>query len=441
MTAGEPPGLAVGGTPPNLPVESIPSGDRLREFSAVRREPEWMLRLRLKALERFRAEGVPASAGFLARVEFDRFLDPSTDRPDISKSADSASTTGFVALGESEAAYRAVRQDLDARGVRFLSTEAAVAEHPGLVREAFATAVRIEDGPFAAINAALWSGGSFVYVPPGVRVEVPLQAEIRDDYEGVEPFERHVVLADRGSEVTYIEGCSAPVYTPDRLHVSAIEVVVRPGALVRYIAIQNFAKEVDNLVTKRALVHDGGAIEWIDANLGSRHLWKVPAADLLGPDARAEILGFALAGRGQHVDAGGVVRHRAPRTQARIVQRAVARDGGQVRLHSEVLAQEGASRATSTIDWSTLLLDSKSRAATLPRIELDTADAEIAQEGVARSLNEEMLFYLTSRGVAHDEAIRMIVLGLAEVATKRIPFEFAIEVNRLIELDLGGAVG
>ncbi|HEY5605733.1 MAG TPA: Fe-S cluster assembly protein SufB [Thermoplasmata archaeon] len=441
MTAVERSRPRVGEHPAAVMIDSVPSADRVRDFSVRRREPEWMLRFRLKALERFRSEGVPAWAHFLNRVEFDRFLEPAPDRPLSTRPTDAALATGFAALGESEAAYRVVRQELETQGVHFLSTEAALAEHPDLFREVFTSAVAIDDNPLAALNAALWSGGSFVYVPPGVRVEAPLQAEIRADYGEVEPFERHLILADRGSEVTYIEGCSAPVYTPDELHVSAIEVVARPGARVRYIAIQNFSKKVDNLVTKRAVVQEGASVEWVDANLGARRMWKVPVADLVGPDASAEIIGFALAGKGQHVDVGGIVRHRAPRTRSRIVQRMVAREGGEATLHTDVEAAKGASGASSSIDWSTLLLDSLSRTETVPRIELDEADAEIAQEGVARTASEEMLFYLTSRGLTRDEAVRMIVLGLAEVATKRIPFEFAIEVNRIIELDLGEAIG
>lgn len=418
----------------------IPSADRLRDFSSARREPDWMFRLRLRALETFRSHGAPPWARFLDRIEFGRFLEPASEGLPSSRS-DPAIATGLAALEESEAAYRAVRHELETQGVRFLSTSAALAAHPDVVRDAFASTIPIDDDSVAALNAALWSGGSFVYVPPGVTVHVPLQAEIREDYAKVEPFERHIVVADRGSEVTYIEGCSAPVYTPDGLHVSAIEVVARAGARVRYIAIQNFSKQVDNLVTKRAVVHEGASVEWVDANLGSRRMRKIPVADLVGPGARAEIVGMALAGKDQRLDVGGIVHHRAPQTHARMVQRLVAHEGGDATLHTEVVAERGASGSSSSIDWSTLLLDPRSRAETLPRIELEQADAEITQEGLARTASEEMLFYLTSRGLTREEAIRLVVLGLAEAATTRIPFEFAIEVKRLLELDLGGGIG
>lgn len=419
-----------------------PTAELVRDLSRRRHEPDWMTRLRMRGLERLRSEGVPAWASFLREVDFEGMVEPERAESQTSFDAREPSLApGLGALGESEAAYRSVRQDLEAKGVRFLGLRAALETMPDLVKSHFGSVVSAEDNPVASLNAALWTGGSFLYVPPGVRVDVPLQAEIREDYAKVEPLERNVIVADRGAEVTYIEGCTAPVYTPDQLHVSVIEVVALPGSRVRYIALQNFSKQVDNLVTKRAHVHEGASLEWVDANLGSRRTWKIPRADLVGPRAAAECIGIALAGRGQHEDVGAEMVHLAPRTRSRIVNRGIVRGGGRASLRSRVRVAPGASGATSSVEWSSLMLDAESRAETAPTMELDEADAEITQDGSVRKVSDEILFYMASRGVTKDEALRMIVLGAAEVATKRIPFEYAIEVDRLIELELGGGVG
>src|SRR2546428_12174034 len=275
---------------------------------------------------------------------------------------------GLGALEESEAAYRTVRSDLESHGVVFRGLASAIAHDPNLVKAHYATAIPVDAHPIAALNAALWSGGSFLYVPVGVRVEIPLQAEIREDYVKVEPFERNVIVADRGADVTYIEGCTAPAYTPDQLHVSAIEVIAMPGSHVRYIALQNFAREVDNLVTKRALVHDAAAVEWVDANLGSRRTWKIPRADLLGPGASAEFVGVALAGKGQSEDVGAEMIHVAPPARSRIVNRGIVRGGGRTSLRSAVPVAPGATGVESSVEWSSLLIDAESRAETVPSI-------------------------------------------------------------------------
>ena len=419
-----------------------PSTDLIREFSKSRREPEWMLRLRLRALERLHTDGVPAWASFLRDVDFDGMVQAAgIPRASVAEVGEPGLLPGLGALEESEAAYRAVRNDLESRGVVFLGLASAVAHDPNLVKAHYATAIAVDAHPIAALNAVLWSGGSFLYVPAGVRVEIPLQAEIREDYAKVEPFERNVIVADRGADVTYIEGCTAPVYTPDQLHVSAIEVIAMPGSHVRYIALQNFAREVDNLVTKRARVHEGASVEWVDANLGSRRTWKIPRADLLGPGASAEFVGVALAGKGQHEDVGAEMVHHAPRTRSKIINRGIVQGGGRTTLHSAVRVEPGATGVESSVDWSSLMLDAESRAETAPSIELDEADAEITQEGSVRKVSDEMLFYMASRGVTKDEALRMVVLGTAEVVTKRIPIEYAVEVDRLIELELGGGIG
>ncbi|MGI0148657.1 MAG: SufD family Fe-S cluster assembly protein, partial [Thermoplasmata archaeon] len=282
-----------------VPIDG-PTEDLVRHLSARQAEPDWMLRQRLRARERLRSEGIPSWASFLRDVDLEGIVRVEEGPiPASSDAPDAALMAGSAALEASEEAYRQLRQDLMSRGVHFCGLRAALARMPDLVRTHFASVIASDDGPLSALIASLWTGGSFLYVPPHVTVDVPLQAEIREDYAGVEPFERNVIVADHGADVTYIEGCTAPVYTPDQLHISAIEVVAMPGSRVRYIALQNFSKEVDNLVTKRARVHEGATVEWVDVNLGSRRAWKIPRADLVGPDAAAEFVGVTLSGRGQ----------------------------------------------------------------------------------------------------------------------------------------------
>jgi len=418
-----------------------PTEDLVRQLSAGRGEPNWMLRQRLRGLDLVRSDGVPAWAGFLREIDFGAIV--SSDGPPAEANAprDSTVQPGLGALEESEEAYRAVRTDLESRGIRFYGLPTALPRIPDSLRTYLASVIPPDDDPIAALNAALWTEGSFLYVPPGVSVGIPLQAEIRADYTKVEPFERNVIVADRGAEVTYIEGCTAPVYTADELHLSAIEVVAMPGSRVRYIALQNFSKKVDNLVTKRAQVHDGASLEWVDVNLGSRRTWKVPRANLVGPGANADFIGVAFAGRGQHEDVGAEMVHLAPRTRSRIVNHGIVQKGGRATLRSGVRVATGATEAVSSVTWSSLMLDAESRAETNPSIEVDEADAEIGQEGKVRKVGEEMLFYMSSRGVPADEAIRMVVLGIASEATRRIPVEYAVEVDRLLELELSGGIG
>lgn len=419
-----------------------PGEDLVRDLSAGHAEPDWMLRQRLRGRDRLRSEGIPSWASFLRDVDLEGMVRSESPASSGSRdTADAALMPGFSALEASEEAYRNIRQDLAARGIRFMGLRGALSTMPDLVKTHFGSVVTADDGPFAALNTSLWTGGSFLYVPPGVTAEVPLQAEIREDYAGVEPFERHLIVADRGADLTYIEGCTAPVYTPDQLHVSAIELVAMPGSHVRYIALQNFSKEVDNLVTKHAQVHERASIEWVDVNLGSRRAWKVPRADLVGPGASAEFVGFSLVGSGQDANVGADMMHLAPRTRSRIRNHAVVHAGGRVALRSGVRVATDATAVSSAIEWSSLMLDADSRAQTVPVIEVDEADAEITQSGTVRRIGEEMLFYMSSRGVAEAEAKRMVVLGIAGMAAKRIPVEYAVEVDRLIEMELGGGIG
>ena len=424
-----------------VPMNLGPTEDLVRQLSTGRGEPNWMLRQRLRGLDLVRSDGVPAWAAFLREFNFGAIVPSDGSPAREGPSHDSTALPGLGALEASEEAYRTVRADLESRGIRFYGLSTALARIPDSLRTYLASVIPPDDDPIAALNAALWTEGSFLYVPPGVSVGIPLQAEIRDDYSKVEAFERNVIVADRGAEVTYIEGCTAPVYTPDQLHLSAIEVVAMPGSHVRYIALQNFSKEVDNLVTKRAQVHGGATLEWIDVNLGSRRTGKVPRANLFGPGAAAEFVGVAFAGKGQHQDVGAEMVHLAPRTHSRIVNHGIVQKGGRATLRSGIRVAAGATEVTSSVAWSSLMLDADSRAQTSPSIEVDEADAEIVQEGKVRKVGEEMLFYMSSRGVPADEATRMVVLGIASEATRRIPVEYAVEVDRLLELELEGGIG
>lgn len=418
-----------------------PSEGLVRSLSWSRREPEWLLRLRLRGLERLRSDGIPSWAAFLRDVDFDGMFDSGESGPPHVVDIGSALGPGLGALAASEQAYREVRKDLEARGIRFYGLSAALERMPDSVRTYLMSVIPPDDDPLGALNAALATEGSFVYVPPGVSVPIPLQAEIREDYAKVPPFERNLIVADRGSELTYIEGCTAPVYTPERLHVSATEVLAMPGSRVRYIALQNFSKEVDNLVTKRARVHEAAKMEWVDVNLGSRHTRKVPRTELFGPGSSADFTGVSFAGKGQREEVGAEMIHLAPRTRSRIANHGIVQKGGRVTLRSSVRVAMGATQVGSSIEWSSLMLDADSRVETVPTIEVDEADAEIAQEGKIRKVGEEMLFYMSSRGVPADEAVRLVVLGSAGIATSRIPIEYAVEIDRLLELELGGGIG
>ena len=402
-----------------VPMKVGPTEDLVRQLSTGRGEPDWMLRQRLRGLDLVRSDGVPAWAAFLREFNFGAIVPSDGSPAREGPSHDSTALPGLGALEASEEAYRAVRADLESRGIRFYGLSTALARIPDSLRTYLASVIPPDDDPIAALNAALWTEGSFLYVPPGVSVGIPLQAEIRDDYSKVEAFERNVIVAD----------------------LSAIEVVAMPGSHVRYIALQNFSKEVDNLVTKRAQVHGGATLEWIDVNLGSRRTWKVPRANLVGPGAAAEFVGVAFAGKGQHQDVGAEMVHLAPRTHSRIVNHGIVQKGGRATLRSGIRVAAGATEVTSSVTWSSLMLDAESRAQTSPSIEVDEADAEIVQEGTVRKVGEEMLFYMSSRGVPADEATRMVVLGIASEATRRIPVEYAVEVDRLLELELEGGIG
>ncbi len=351
----------------------------------------------------------------------------------------------FVAEGllvhNSEVVYHQIREDLQEKGVVFLDTDSGLREHEDLFREYFTTVIPAGDNKFASLNTAVWSGGSFIYVPPGVHVDIPLQAYFRINTENMGQFERTLIIADEGSSVHYVEGCTAPIYTSDSLHSAVVEIVVKPGARVRYTTIQNWSTNVYNLVTKRATCGAGATMEWVDGNIGSKVTMKYPAVYLLGRHAKGETLSIAFAGEGQHQDAGAKMVHAAPDTSSSIVSKSVARGGGRTSYRGLVQILEGATRSRSTVRCDALLVDTVSRSDTYPYVDVREDDVHMGHEATVSKVSEDQLFYLMSRGMTEEEAMAMIVRGFVEPIARELPMEYALELNRLIELQMEGAVG
>ncbi len=351
----------------------------------------------------------------------------------------------FVAEGlvvhNSEVVYHKIREDLEEQGVLFLDTDSGLRDHPELFREYFGSVIPVGDNKFAALNTAVWSGGSFIYVPPGVHVEIPLQAYFRINTENMGQFERTLIIADEGSSVHYVEGCTAPVYSSDSLHSAVVEIIVKKDARVRYTTIQNWSNNVYNLVTKRTAVHEGGRMEWIDGNIGSKVTMKYPACYLLGERAAGEVLSVAFAGEGQHQDAGAKMVHAAPHTSSTIVSKSVARGGGRTSYRGLVQVQEGAVGSKATVKCDALLVDTVSRSDTYPYVDVREDDSSIGHEASVSKVGEDQLFYLMSRGLSENEAMAMVVRGFVEPIARELPMEYALELNRLIELQMEGAVG
>src|ERR671926_251462 len=363
---------------------------------------------------------------------FDRLGIPEAERKFLS---------GVGAQYESEVVYHQVRKDLEEQGVVFMDMDSGLREHEDLVREYFATLIPANDNKLAALNSAVWSGGSFVYVPPGVHVEMPLQAYFRINTENMGQFERTLIIADEGSFVHYIEGCTAPQYTTDSLHSAVVEIVVKPGARVRYTTIQNWSHNVYNLVTKRAVAHEQATMEWIDGNLGSKLTAKYPSIYLMGPEAHGEVLSIAFAGAGQHQDAGGKVIHAAPKTTSSIFAKSISKDGGRGTYRGLLEVAKGATESKSKVVCDALLLDEQSRSDTYPTIRINEDNVDVGHEATVSKIGEEQLFYLQSHGIPEDEASKMIVNGFIEPITKELPMEYAVEMNRLIELQMEGSIG
>jgi Fe-S cluster assembly protein SufB len=416
--------------------------------------------MRLRALELFESKPMPAWGPDLSAVNLGEmyYYARASERPERDWSevpdyirqtfdrlgipeAERKFLAGVGAQYDSETVYHNIRQELAKQGVIFADTDTAVREHPDLVRRYFGTVVPPGDNKFAALNSAVWSGGSFVYVPEGVQVEVPLQAYFRINAENIGQFERTLIIAEPGSFVHYIEGCTAPIYTTNSLHAAVVEVIVKKGARVRYSTVQNWSTNVYNLVTKRSVAYEDAVVEWVDGNLGSKVTMKYPAIYLMEPGAHGEVLSLSFAGRGQHQDAGAKAVHAAPYTTSVITSKSVSKDGGRASYRGLVKAHRGAKGVRSSVRCDALLLDADSRSDTYPTMEIDERDAIVSHEASVSKVSEEQLFYLQSRGIDEQEATKMIVNGFVEPIVKELPMEYAVELNRLIELQLEGAIG
>jgi len=436
------------------------SEDIVRKISAMKGEPDWMLQFRLKALEHFWERPMPTWGLDLSKLDLEDiyyYVRPAEasgktwdDVPETIKNtfdklgipeAEQKFLAGVGAQYESEMVYHNIQEHLEKQGVIFLSIEDGLRKHPEIFKQYFGTVVPIEDNKFSALNSAVWSGGSFVYVPKGVTVELPLQAYFRLNVANIGQFERSLIIADEGSKVHYVEGCTAPSYTTDSFHSGVIEIIVKKGARVRYTTIQNWSTNVYNLVTQRAKVEENGTMEWVDCNLGSKATMKYPSAYLMGQGAHAEILSVAFAGRGQQQDAGGKVIHFAPNTSSKITSKSISKNGGRSSYRGLLKVYKGATNVRSSVSCDALLLDPESRSDTYPTIEVDEEDVTIGHEASVSKIGEEQLFYLMSRGLTQEEATTMVVSGFIEPLVKELPMEYAVEMNRLIQLQMEGSVG
>jgi Fe-S cluster assembly protein SufB len=437
------------------------SEDVVREISALKNESDWMLELRLKALRLFEKKPVPTWGADLSAIDFDniKYFVRSTEKQaanwddlpaDIKNTYDKLGIpeaekqrliAGVAAQYESEVVYHKIRDDLEAQGVIFLDTDTGLKEHPELFKEYFASVIPAGDNKFSALNTAVWSGGSFIYVPKDVHVEIPLQAYFRINTENMGQFERTLIIVDEGAYVHYVEGCTAPIYSSDSLHSAVVEIIVKKNARCRYTTIQNWSNNVYNLVTKRATAAEGATMEWIDGNIGSKITMKYPAVWLMGEHAKGETLSVAFAGEGQHQDAGAKMLHLAPNTSSSIVSKSVARGGGRTSYRGLVQVMPRAVQSASTVRCDALLIDTVSRSDTYPYVDVRNDDVSMGHEATVSKVSEDQLFYLMSRGLSEEEAMATIVRGFIEPIARELPMEYALELNRLIELQMEGAVG
>ena len=433
----------------------------VREMSAMKEEEQWMLDFRLNALKNFeRKPMLPWFASRMPDLDFNDIyyyikptenqVDRWEDLPDAIKNtyeklgipeAERKYLAGVTAQYESEVVFHRNREDLERLGVLFCDMDTAVREYPELVRKYFGKIIPPNDNKFAALNSAVWSGGSFIYVPPGVKVDQPLQAYFRINTENMGQFERTLIIADEGSQVHYVEGCSAPVYSTDSLHSAVVELVALPGSRITYTTIQNWSNNVYNLVTKRARAEAEAHVEWIDGNIGSRLTMKYPAVYLMGPKASGEVLSVAYAGPGQVQDAGAKMVHCAPETTSTIVSKSISKDGGLTSYRGLVKVEQGATGAKSFVRCDALILDEQSISETKPYMEVGEQDASIGHEATVSKIGDDQLFYLMSRGLTEAQAMGMIVNGFIEPVTRTLPMEYAVEWSRLIELQMEGSIG
>ncbi len=434
--------------------------DVVRAISKMKKEPEWMLEFRLKGYEHYLKRPLPEWGADLHQIDFDDiyyYIKPTDehknswdDVPDNIKNtfdklgipeAEQKFLSGVGAQYESEMIYHNIKKELEDQGVIFLGMDDAVQKYPDLVKEYFNTIIPYTDNKFSAMNTAVWSGGSFIYVPPGVKVEMPLQAYFRINAQNMGQFERTLIIVDEGAYVHYVEGCTAPIYSSDSFHSGVIEIYVKKGARCRYSTIQNWSTNVYNLVTQRAIVEENATMEWVDANLGSKITMKYPAVILKGDGAHGEVLSIAFATEGQHQDAGGKAVHLAPNTTSRIISKSICKDGGRSSYRGLLKVKQGTGNVKSNVVCDALLLDEHSRSDTYPYIEIDDDDVTIGHEASVSRVGEEQLFYLMSRGISEEMAISMIVNGFLEPLVKELPMEYAIEMNRLIQLQMEGSIG
>jgi Fe-S cluster assembly protein SufB len=438
------------------------SEEVVRQISAHKEEPEWMLEFRLKALKIYNSKPMPMWGGDLSDLEEvldeiyfyvrpqDRMEHSWDDVPDEIKDtfeklgipeAERKILAGVGAQYESEMVYHSLKEEWENQGVIFDSIEDGLRNHPELFREHFSTIIPTQDNKFSAMNSAVWSGGSFVYIPKGVHLTTPLQAYFRVNQERMGQFERTLIIVDEGANAHYIEGCTAPVYSTESFHSGVIEIVVKKNARFRYTTIQNWSNNMYNLVTQRAIVHEGGHMEWLDGNLGSKLTMKYPSCYLVGEGAHGDILSIAYSGDGQHQDTGGKVVHAAPHTTSSIVSKSISKGHGRSTYRGLLKVHDGAHHARSNVECDALLINDTSRTDTYPYIEIEENDANVGHEASVSKIGEEQLFYLTSRGISEAEAMAMIVRGFIEPIAKELPLEYAVELNRLIELEMEGSVG
>src|SRR4051812_7054926 len=433
----------------------------VRDISGKKNEPQWMLDLRLKGLKLFDRKPMPTWGADLGTIDFDniKYFVRSTEKQaaswedlpeDIKNTYDKLGipeaekarlVSGVAAQYESEVVYHKINEELEKQGVIFLDTDTALKEHPELFEEYYGSVIPHGDNKFSALNGAVWSGGSFIYVPKGVHVEIPLQAYFRINTENMGQFERTLIIVDEGAYVHYVEGCTAPIYSSDSLHSAVVEIIVKKGGRCRYTTIQNWSNNVYNLVTKRAKAEEGATMEWIDGNIGSKVTMKYPSVFLMGEHAKGEVLSIAFAGEGQHQDAGAKMEHLAPHTSSTIVSKSVARGGGRTSYRGLVRVAKRAHHSKSTVKCDALLVDQISRSDTYPYVDIRNDNVSMGHEATVSKVSEDQLFYLMSRGLTEDEAMAMVVRGFVEPIARELPMEYALELNRLIELQMEGAVG
>jgi Fe-S cluster assembly protein SufB len=433
----------------------------VRQISAMKKEPEWMLEMRLRAYQHFVSRPMPNwGSPKMHDIDFDNiyyYIKPTEaqarswdDVPEEIKNtfdrlgipeAEQKFLAGVGAQYESEVIYHNIKKELEAKGVLFLDTDAGLKEHEDIFKEYFGTIIPPEDNKFAALNTAVWSGGSFIYVPPGVHIDLPLQAYFRINAQNMGQFERTLIIVDEGAYVHYVEGCTAPVYSSESLHAAVVEIIVKKNARCRYSTIQNWSTDVYNMVTKRSVAYENATMEWVDGNLGSKLTMKYPAVWLMEPGAHGEILSIAFANKGQHQDAGGKVIHAAPHTSSVITSKSISKGGGRSSYRGLLKVAKGAYNSKSNVVCDALILDENSASDTYPYIEIEEDNVTIGHEASVTKVSEEQLFYLMSRGISEAQAAGMIVSGFIEPIVKELPMEYALEMNRLIEMEMEGSVG